>query len=232
MLKRHFIPGSVALALLVAAGTSRAQQSAGGEVSFSSSDATVSSPAGDDSGAFLAAGKIGGIAQFDGLYPYLHGGLDLGYVFPGTGRTIGAYLGTEYTAPRSDGTGTDPGDPERVAGGTYEWKLRQKQLVFQPTFLYRFNWLTDAVVPFVGIGPRLYLLESKVTGSAGGRTIKATEERSTKFGFGIPVGAEVPLGPGGLMAELLFQWAPLDHETTGDTHLAGLSLFLGYRALL
>src|SRR5262249_43940111 len=122
--------------------------------------------------------------------------------------------------------------PERVAGNTYDWELRQKELVLQPTFLYRFTWLTDAVVPFVGIGPRMYLLESVVRGSSGGQTFQDTKETSTKFGFGIPVGAELPLGPGGLMAELLFQWGPLDHRATGDTHLAAMSLFLGYRALL
>ncbi len=236
MESRYFIAATLGALALAWPLSAQAQQSASGQASVSTDGLTStgsgSGSAADDSGAFLAGGKIGGIAPMQGLYPYLHGGIDLGYVFPNTGRTIAAYLGTEYTAPKSDGTQTEPEMPSRIPGGTYDWEIRQRILVFQPTFLYRFTWLTDAVVPFAGIGPRMYLLKTVARGTAGGETIHDTKETTTKFGFGIPVGAELPLGPGGLTAELLFQWGPLDHETTGDTHLSALSLLFGYRALL
>jgi hypothetical protein len=231
MLPRHFASGSIALSLLALCGTAHAQASASASLSTDELGAPGDGNR-DESGAFLLAGKVGGIASFNGLGPFAHGGLDLGYVFGGTNRTIGVYLGTEYTAPKTEGTQAEDDTPHRVADGTYDWEIRQKELVFQPTFLYRFTWLTRAVVPFAGIGPRVYLLESVVRGAAGGQTIHDTRETSTKFGFGIPVGAEIPLGPGGILAELLFQWGPFDHRATGDTHLGGASLFLGYRALL
>jgi hypothetical protein len=231
MLTRHFAACSVGLAFLGLGGVAQAQESTQADAAVSTDDLGKGDD-GDDSGAILLAGKVGGIASFNGLKPFVHGGLDIGYVFGGLNRTIGVYLGMEYTAPSSSGTQAEEDTPHRIADGTYDWELRQKELVFQPTFLYRFTWLTDAVVPFAGIGPRMYLLESVVRGSAGGETILDTRETSTKFGFGIPLGAEIPLGPGGLMAEFLFQWGPFDHRATGDTHLGATSLFLGYRALL
>jgi hypothetical protein len=228
MLNRYAGTCIVALALAGVAGVAHGQSS---EHDTASTEDTGSERA-QPGGAFLLAGKIGGIASFNGLSPFVHGGLDVGHVFGGMNRSIGLYLGTEYTAPKSTGTATEAESPHRVADGTYDWEIRQKELVFQPTFLYRLTWLSDSVVPFAGIGPRFYLLESVVRGSAGAQTIADTRETSTKFGFGLPLGVEIPLGPGGLLAELLFQWGPFDHRATGDTHLGGASLFLGYRALL
>lgn len=187
----------------------------------------------DDSGALLLAGKVGGIASFNGLDPFVQAGLELGWVFGDTDHSIAGFLQVEYSAPPASGEGSeDQFDPSRVPDGAYEWELVQKELVFQPTFLYRLTGLTDSITPYVGIGPRIYLLETVVRGAAGGETIGDTKERSTKFGAGLPLGVELALGPGGLFAELLLQWAPFDHETTGETHLGGSSLFVGYRALL
>jgi len=204
-----------------------------GPVVDSDSASSGSLPGQDDSAAFLLAGKLGGIASFNGLDPFVQGGLELGWVFGGTGRSLAALLQVEYSAPPASGEQTEEDfDPARVPGGMYGWELVQKELVFQPTFMYRLTALSDSITPYGGIGPRLYLLQSVVSGRAGDETIGETRESSTKFGLGIPLGAELALGPGGLFAEFLLQWAPLDHDTTGDTHLGGASLFLGYRALL
>jgi hypothetical protein len=226
ILPAMLVPAVVALA----PGRARAEE-ASADVSVSTSDLEAPGD-GDDSGAFLVAGKVGGIASFNNLSPFVHFGLDLGYVFGGTGRRLGVYLGTEYTAPKAEGTVEEEDTPARVPEGSYDWELRQKELVFQPTLLYRLSGLSRVVVPFVGVGPRLYLLESVVRGSAGGQTFEDTRETSTKFGVGVPLGAEITLGPGGILAELLLQWGPFDHRTTGETNLGGATIFLGYRALL
>jgi hypothetical protein len=105
----------------------------------------------------------------------------------------------------------------------------QKELVLQPTFLYRLT-SDSALVPFAGLGPRIYLLETVAEGKANGEVIQESHERSTKFGVGLPLGVEYTLGPGGLMAELLFEWGPLEHRVTGDTSLLAATLQLGYRA--
>lgn len=200
------------------------------DVTASTASVDTSRSSNDD--AILLAGKIGGIAPFNGLSPFVAAGIEGGYIFGNTQRRIGVLLDVEYTAPKGDGTKEESFNPERIPGGSYDWELRQKELTFQPTFLYRLTGVTDILTPYAGIGPRIYFLESVVRGSAGDQKFKDTKEQSTKFGVGVPLGVEVALGPGGLLAELLFQWAPLDHEATGDSHLAGLSLFVGYRALL
>ncbi|MDH5672610.1 MAG: hypothetical protein OEZ06_10705 [Myxococcales bacterium] len=230
--------------LLLASGVS-AQESASMEADLSSAELEPSGGE-DNSSAFLLAGKVGGIASFNGLDPFVHGGIELGWVFGGTGRSMAALLQVEYAVPPAAGSVTeeglggdaDAGLPPRVPDETYKWKIVQKELVFQPTFMYRLTGISGSITPYAGIGPRIYLLESVVWGTAGDKDGSGTQpigdtyERSTKWGLGVPLGAELALGPGGLFAELLFQWGPFEHETTGKTHLGGGSLFLGYRALL
>jgi hypothetical protein len=184
------------------------------------------------SGAFLLGGKVGGIASFNGLDPFVHGGVELGYVFSALDRGLGAYLQLEYSAPGASGHVDEDFARERVPSGGYDWELTQKELVLQPTFLYRMTSLSDSVTPYAGLGLRMYLLEDTVLGKAGDESLGETRERSTKWGAGLPLGAEFALGPGGITAELLLQWGPLAHTLTGDTHLGGMSLFVGYRALL
>jgi opacity protein-like surface antigen len=241
MIKLNPIAGStlfssmLAAALVLLASSEAAAQQASAQFSADQGFAAAGPNAAprDDSGAFLGAGKVGGILPFSGLGPFVNFGVELGYVFGGTGRSIGALLDVSYTAPPADGTQSEDFDPPRVEGGEYEWKLVQKQLVLGPTFLYRFTMLElDPLTLYGGIGPRVYLLESKVEGSAGGEPFGETPERSTKLGVGVPLGVEYALGPGGLLAELLFQWGPLNHRVTGDAHLASATLFVGYRALL
>lgn len=186
----------------------------------------------DGSGLFLLGGKVGGIAPFNGLDPFLHGALEVGYVFPVLEQGLGAYLQVEYSAPSAAGHVDEDFDPERVPSGGYDWEIQQKELVLAPTFLYRMTSLSDWVTPYAGVAFRLYLLEDAVTGKAGDQTFGETKERSTDFGVGVPLGAEFALGPGGITAELMLQWGPLEHTLTGDTHLGGASLFVGYRLLL
>ncbi|MGD8863269.1 MAG: hypothetical protein PVI30_24865 [Myxococcales bacterium] len=182
-------------------------------------------------GAFLLAGKVGGGVPFNGLDVNVAGAIEVGYLFSRRDPSFGLLLDVSYFVPQSEGTATDPRLTESM-GGSYDWRAWQKELVFQPTFLYRLTALTDLIIPYAGIGPRVYLLETVVEGTAGGARFPVSKEVSTQFGFGVPVGAELPLGPGSLMAELLFQWGPLGHELTGDTHLSSGSLWVGYRALL
>jgi len=190
------------------------------------------SPA-SDSGAVLLAAKFGGLASFNGLSPFPTVGIEAGYLFGGTGGHIAAALAAEYTAPSATGSQTETFSPERIpGGGSYSWELRQKELVLQPTFFYRLPELVPRLTPYAGIGPRFYFLESVVRGKSGGIAFQDTPERSLKFGFGVPLGAELALGPGGLFGELFPQWAPMKHTTTGDSHLGGMSLFVGYRAAL
>jgi hypothetical protein len=184
-------------------------------------------------GALLLAGKFGALASFNGLSPFPSVGIEAGYLFGGTSGHIAAALAAEYSAPGADGSQTESFSPERIpGGGSYTWELRQKELVLQPTFFYRLPGLVQRLTPYAGLGPRIYFLESVVRGKSGGQSFSDTPERSMKLGFGVPLGVEFQIGPGGLFGELLPMWAPMKHAITGDSHLGGMTLFAGYRATL
>jgi opacity protein-like surface antigen len=182
-----------------------------------------------EGGLILFGGRVGGIIPFGGLNPFVTGGIEAGYVFPWLNRSLAAAVQMDYTAPKQDGSQTDP----RVQsnGGTYNWKLTEQQLCIMPVVMYRFTSL-GSLVPYAGIGPRIYMLKSNVKGTVGDQVISETTEKSTKVGFGVPIGLEYALGPGAIIAELLLQYGGLDHKATGDTNTGGASLALGYRFLL
>ena len=128
----------------------------------------------------------------------------------------------EYSAPTAEGTSSENFDPERVPSGGYDWELVQKELVLQPTFLYRMTFLSDWLTPYAGLGPaRVPARETSSPARRATRPSSETKERSTKWGVGLPLGAEFALGPGALTGELMLQWGPLEHTLTGDTHLGG-----------
>ena len=174
----------------------------------------------------IAGGKIGGIVPLDGLSPFVHVGLELGYVLPALEHRLAIVVSVDYTQPRTSNDEIDP----RVMGGTYTWKLTQDELGVMAGVIYRATSVRP-VIPYGGIGPRILFARSKVRDD-GGPTISTTMERSTRVGLGIPLGVELPLGPGRAIGELLFQYGTLDHVATGDSHTGAFTLGVGYRLLL
>lgn len=173
------------------------------------------------SGVLLGA-KVGGILPFSKLGPNVSAGIELGYAF----GNFAVALDVDYTAPKSSSSETDP----RVTGTAYSWHLTEQELNIMPVFLYRLH--LGALTPFAGIGPRLYLLKSTVRSNTGTPSFQETTEKSTKFGFGVPLGVELKLGPGAALAELLLQYGGLDHTATGASNTGSASLSLGYRIVL
>jgi hypothetical protein len=153
--------------------------------------------------------------------------VEVGYILPWLKRSFGVLVDVGYAAPVISGTETDP----RVAGGTYEWSLVQKQLTIFPFVTYRYTGL-GKIVPYVGVGPRIALLEGVTYGMVNGKELLENKERSTSVGVGVPLGAEYLIGPGAAMAELLFAWNAVDHRSTGDSSLTGFTLWVGYRFML
>jgi hypothetical protein len=228
--RRWLVLGAVVASSLASSSAAFAES---GSMSFDSADlgeAEEASPASDESG-FLAAAKVGGIVPFNGMDPFVRGGLELGWVFGGQQRRMAALLDVSYTKPGASGSRQDDRLLYDESSGEYSWEIDQHELVFQPTFLYRFT-SDDALIPFVGIGPRIYLLETLSRGDANQERILETSEQSTEFGVGVPFGAEYQVGPGGLFAEGLLEWGPLDHRITGDASMLAGSLQVGYRAIL
>jgi hypothetical protein len=173
----------------------------------------------------LAAAKIGGLVPVDGLQPGYQFGVEAGIVLPVLHRGLAVGVDVDYAQATTSGSATDP----RVASGSYTWNIGQEFLTVMPVFLFRMTTLSKLLVPFVGVGPRIYFMRSTVNGQAGASPIDSTSEVSTQMGFGIPFGVELKLGPGGILAEFLGQWGLLQHTATGDSHAGAIGLSLGYR---
>jgi hypothetical protein len=76
------------------------------------------------------------------------------------------------------------------------------------------------------------MLESVTEGKAGSVELLETTEQPTKVGVGAPIGAGYLIGPGGALAELLFQYNPIDHKSSGSASLTSSTLWLGHRFML
>jgi len=173
----------------------------------------------------LLSAKVGGIVPFDGLSPFVSVGVELGFVLPVAGRHLAIVLDVDYTQPTTTGSEQDP----RVMGGTYTWKLTEQELGIMPVLLYRLTAMKP-VIPYAGIGPRILLARSTVRDN-GTPAIMETHEQSTRLGVAVPIGAELPLGPGHAIGELLLQYGTLNHVATGDANTGAISLSVGYRLL-
>lgn len=192
------------------------------------SNAATSSVESEGGGSvgLLVGAKLGGIVPLDGLSPFAHVGFELGYVLPPMKRQLVIVLAVDYTQPTTTNEETDP----RVMGGTYTWTLTEQELGVMATLVFRATSVKP-LVPYGGIGPRILFARSKVQDN-GAPMISTTKEQSTRVGVGIPLGAELRLGPGRAIGEILLQYGTLDHTATGNAHTGAVTLALGYRLVL
>jgi hypothetical protein len=191
-----------------------------------SATVTEAAPA-KDRGEILVAVKVGGLVArgFSDLTGSYLVDVEFGYALPVLKHRLAITLEGAFTAPEASGTQTDP----RIDGngGVYNWKLQQQEVILGLSLVYRHpigRW-----IPYVGVGPRLFLLQSKVSGTVGATPISTSNEQSTKVGAGIPIGVGFHLGPGHLFLEIALNIAPIDHRVTGDSNTGSLSFALGYR---
>jgi outer membrane protein with beta-barrel domain len=181
-----------------------------------------------DRGEVLVAAKVGGLFA----EPFSHLGasylvdVEIGYALPVLKHQLAIAIDGAYTAPEASGGGTNA----QVASGGYTYQLQQREGILGLTLYYRHP--IGRVTPYIGVGPRLFLLQSEVDGAAGTTPIHTSSEVSTKAGVGAPLGVGVRLGPGDLFLEASVLWAPIDHRITGDTNTGALTVSLGYRFVL
>jgi hypothetical protein len=192
--------------------------------------ATAPQPPKRDRGEVILAVKAGG--EVARVFSHLGGSylvsVEVGYALPVLKHRLAITIDAAFTAPQASGSDTDA--RLTANGGSYDWRLDQRELMFGLTLIYRHP--IGRVTPYFGVGPRLFLLESKVKGSVGGTAISESSEVSTKVGAGIPLGVGFRLGPGDLFLELQLAISAIDHRTTGDSNTGSLGLVVGYRAFL
>ncbi len=194
----------------------------------SAQEATVTSSApARDHGVVLLAPKVGVLLPygFSSLGASYLVGLEVGWALPVLKHRLAITVEGEFTAPEANGSTTDA--RLDASAGSYSWHLAQRELILGLTLVYRHP--VGRLVPYVGVGPRLFLLDSRVTGTAGAAAISQSSETSTKVGAGIPIGLGFHVGPGDLFAEVQLNVSGIDHRTTGQANTGSLSIAAGYR---
>jgi hypothetical protein len=184
---------------------------------------------------FAIAAKVGGgigkpVSEFGGTPAFE---LELEYMLPLSppiGHSLGFFLAGQYAQPGFDGS-ADP-DSRLPGNGVLDYELGQQQLVLSLGARYRFDVGSDLLMPYAGIGGRLYMLRTMVKGEVDGERYGENEETDGSVGLLVQAGLDVFLGPGALLAELQFGWGSVDAYVLRDTSVGAFTLLVGYRFVL
>ncbi|MDF1565949.1 MAG: outer membrane beta-barrel protein [Deltaproteobacteria bacterium] len=152
--------------------------------------------------------------------------LELGYVLPFLEGRISAFLGLRYAGlPSKDAL---PVDPRLPGSQVHEYTLLQEEAILTLGGRTFFE-LTDSLSAYGLLGARLYLMRTRIRGDIDGIDPGENLETGTSGGFVLGGGVEWALGPGHLVGELAFGYAPLDGLVFQETNTGMLSLNVGYR---
>jgi hypothetical protein len=180
----------------------------------------------------VLGGKVGGgigVGDF-GATPLFE--LELGYapdLGESLGRSLEIFLIGQYAQPGLDGRASES-DPR--VDGEFSYEISQRMLSLSLGALFRFDVGSELVMPYGGLGGRVYLLDAQVKGALMDEPLGESGETRTQFGLVLLGGLDVFVGPGALLGELSFGWAPMDGYVVRDASLAALSLAVGYRVML
>lgn len=182
-------------------------------------------------GAKVGAGLGAPLSDF-GATPALE--LEVGYLLPiaaPSEHVLGIFLSALYVQPGVEGRASEA-DARLPGDGIVHYEVTQQELVFSLGGIYRIDVGSDLLLPYGGIGARMYLLNTNVSGEVDSSPYGDSDETKTSFGLLLLGGVELMLGPGALLAELQMGWGPLDAYVMRDTNLGALSLSVGYRLFL
>lgn len=155
--------------------------------------------------------------------------LTVGYA-PFSGHQLQFFIGLGYSQPAQTLSATDP--RLGAAGGDYSSRLVMRDLSTSLGAKYFFlPEPSHFVVPYAGLGLRVHFLRADVSGS-GGADFGKYNETDTRFGGVAFAGVGLHLGPGLVLGELAFDYAPISQRVTGEANVGALSVVLGYGLML
>jgi hypothetical protein len=158
-------------------------------------------------------------------------GAEVGWVLPRlpvVGEGLAVTVDFAYSQPEAGGNvdAAAPGCPG------CKWNVTQHEASLGLTVLYRAPFVMQGkLVPYIGIGPRLFMLDSSASVQPGSASVASFHETSNKIGMGLPLGADYALGPGRIFLEAMFLYAPFNHNVTGSTNAGAITIEAGYRML-
>jgi hypothetical protein len=147
-----------------------------------------------------------------------------GYLLPFVNRMFGIVGSFAFGMPTTRGLVRDA----RVPGGSYDYEQSTQQFQLGLTFLAKVP--IARFVPYVGVGPRLFIVRTPSSGvAASGTAIPESIELSQEFGVGVPLGLDILLGPGRLFFELQLLYAASSQQSTGPGTFGSMTAAAGYR---
>lgn len=130
-----------------------------------------------------------------------------------------------FAAPVARGTVED----SRVPGGSYDWELHQSEVILGIGAIYDLLPRSATLHPEVELAPQLYILGTKVDGTADGNAFGESKERYVQPGLLVAGGVGYYVGPGRLIGRVEFEMSPLIGEITGKSSTAAINPTVGYR---
>jgi hypothetical protein len=182
----------------------------------------------------IVGGKVGGGLGVGGFGATPIFELELGFapdLGSALGRSLEFFFIGQYAQPGVNGD-APKADPRFTAGAPFSYDVTQQMFSMSLGALYRFDVGSKLLMPYAGLGGRLYLLKTKVKADVMGESLGESTETRSDLGLVALGGLDVFVGPGALLGEVSFSWAPLDGYVMRATNLSTLSLAVGYRVML
>ncbi len=154
--------------------------------------------------------------------------LKVGWALPFAERRFQLFADVSYTQPQVSVTALDA----RVPGGSFTSTTTLRDLAVSAGLCIFLLAPSKPLVPYVSAGARFHFLRAETVGSAGGAAFGTHQETDTRVGGVFASGAGLRVGPGRVLAEVVFNYLPVDQRLTGASNASSLSVLLGYGLFL
>ncbi|MCO4745954.1 MAG: hypothetical protein KC912_14260 [Proteobacteria bacterium] len=154
--------------------------------------------------------------------------LTLGVELPPAQRRIRLWAGAAWAPPQESGSADDA----RVGSGSFDYTLKQQELLVGGGIAIAITRPDAPVVFDLELGPQVFLLESRVNGSADGQEFGEHREVYARIGVLGALGLRIQAGPGEVAVQAMMTASALNGRITGPTHSAAITPLVGYRLVL
>jgi hypothetical protein len=177
-----------------------------------------------DRGEWMVAARAGAFLPepFSPLGASFLAGVEAGWALPPWKHRFVIVADAGVTAPEAAGHAASPS-----VGGAYAWHVQLREIAFGLSLYYRHP--IGRFTPYLGVGPRLLVVDSAVEGAAGAQPFAPTRQTSAHVGAGVVPGFAIAAGPGQAFVELPLCFARAVERATGEFNAGSIALAFGYR---